>query len=150
MILINSTLISYLHMGSLKILFFQTLSSNLQTLKLLVIFIANLRTVTSVNIRIRAMLITSKDQQFSVKHFNQKRFSLKKVIQILTWKNLTNLFGKRGHPEKVIREQGNRPLRSEDNAKKKDGRHKKGNGVPFVVTYYANFKNLSFLIHNNQ
>ena len=60
------------------------------------------------------------------------------------------MFGKRGHPEKVIREQGNRPLRSEDNAKKKDGRHKKGNGVPFVVTYYANFKNLSFLIHNNQ
>ena len=43
----------------------------------------------------------------------------------------------------------NRVLRSEENVKEKDGQHMKENGVPLVVTYNPNFKNLSFLIRKN-
>ena len=56
-------------------------------------------------------------------------------------KELKNWFSKRGYPAKVIREQVNRALRSEENVKKKDGQHMKENGVPLVVTYNPNFKN---------
>ena len=56
--------------------------------------------------------------------------------------DLKNWFSKRGYPEKVIREQVNRALRSVENDKEKDGEHMKGNGAP---TYNPNFKNLSFL-----
>ena len=37
------------------------------------------------------------------------------------------------YPEKVISEQVNSALRSEEIVKKKDGHHMKGNGVPLVV-----------------
>ena len=43
-------------------------------------------------------------------------------------KELKNCFSKRGYPEKVIREQVNRALRSEENIKEKNGQHIKGNG----------------------
>ena len=56
--------------------------------------------------------------------------------------DLKNWFSKRGYPEKVIREQVNRALRSVENDKEKDGEHMKGNGAP---TYNPNFKSLSFL-----
>ena len=42
-------------------------------------------------------------------------------------KELKNWFRKKGYPEKVIREQVNRALRSEENAKEKDGQDMKGN-----------------------
>ena len=64
-------------------------------------------------------------------------------------KELKNWFSKRGYPEKVISEQVNRTLRSEENVKEKNGQHMKENGVPLVVTYNTNFKNLSFLIRKN-
>ena len=46
-------------------------------------------------------------------------------------------------------ERVNRALRSEENVKEKDGQHMKENGVPLVVTYNPNFKNLSLLIRKN-
>ena len=49
---------------------------------------------------------------------------------------------------KVISEQVNRALRSEENVKEKDGQHMKENGVPLVLAYNPNFNNLSFLIRN--
>ena len=64
-------------------------------------------------------------------------------------KELKNWFSKRGYPPKVISEQVNRALRSEENVKEKDGQHMKQNGVPLVVIYNPNFKNLSFLIRKN-
>ena len=64
-------------------------------------------------------------------------------------KELKNWFSKRGYPAKVISEQVNRALRSEENVKEKDGQHMKENGVPLVVTYNPNFKNLSLLIRKN-
>ena len=64
-------------------------------------------------------------------------------------KELKNCFSKRGYPEKVIRVQVNRALRSEENVKENIGQRMKGNGVPLVVTYNPNFKNLSFLIRKN-
>ena len=64
-------------------------------------------------------------------------------------KELKSCFSRRGYPEKVIREQVNRTLRSEENVKGKDGQHMQGNGVPLVATYNPSFKNLSFLIRMN-
>ena len=64
-------------------------------------------------------------------------------------KELKNWFSKRGYPAKVISEQVNRALRSEENVKEKDGKHVKDNGVPLVLTYNYNFKNLSFSIRKN-
>ena len=46
-------------------------------------------------------------------------------------------------------EQVNRALRSEENVKERDGKHMKENGVPLVVTYNPNFKNLRILIRKN-
>ena len=43
-------------------------------------------------------------------------------------KELKSCFSRRGYPEKVIREQVNRTLRSEENVKGKDGQHMQGNG----------------------
>ena len=60
-------------------------------------------------------------------------------------KELKNWFSKRGYPSKVISEQVNRALRSEENVKERDGQHVKENGVPLVLTYNPNFNNLSFL-----
>ena len=64
-------------------------------------------------------------------------------------KELKNWFSKRGYPAKVISEQVNRALRSEENVKERDGQHVKENGVPLVLTYNPNFNNLSFLIRKN-
>ena len=64
-------------------------------------------------------------------------------------KELKNWFSKRGYPEKIIRKQVNRALRSEENVKQKDWQHMKENGVPLVVTCNPNFKNLSFLIRKS-
>ena len=64
-------------------------------------------------------------------------------------KELKNWFSKRGYPAKVISEQVNRALRSEENVKEKDGQHVKENGVPLVLFYNTNFNNLSFLIRKN-
>ena len=64
-------------------------------------------------------------------------------------KELKNWFSKRGYPAKVISEQVNRALRSEENVKERDGQHMKENGVPLVLTYNPNFNNLSFLIRKN-
>ena len=64
-------------------------------------------------------------------------------------KELKNCFSKRGYPAKVISEQVNRALRSEENVKEKDREHMKENVVPLVVTYNPNFKNLSILIRKN-
>ena len=64
-------------------------------------------------------------------------------------KERKNWFSKRGYPVKVISEQVNRALRSEENVKEKDGQHMKENGIPLMFTYNPNFKNLSFLIHKN-
>ena len=64
-------------------------------------------------------------------------------------KELKNWFRKWGYPEKVIREQVNRALRSEENVKEKDGQHMKENGIQLVVTYNLNYKKLSFLIRKN-
>ena len=64
-------------------------------------------------------------------------------------KERKNWFSKRGYPVKVISEQVNRALRSEENVKEKDGQHMKENGVPLMFTYNPNFKNLSFLIRKN-
>ena len=64
-------------------------------------------------------------------------------------KELKNWFSKRGYPAKVISEQVNRALRSEENVKEKDGQHMKENGVPLVLTYNPNFDNLYFLICKN-
>ena len=58
-------------------------------------------------------------------------------------KELKNWFSKRGYPPKVINEQVNRAMRSEE---KKDRQHMKENGVPLVATYNPSFKNLRFLI----
>ena len=59
-------------------------------------------------------------------------------------KELKNWFSKRSYPAKVINEQVNRALRSEENVKEKDEENMKENSVPLVVTYNTNFKNLSF------
>ena len=64
-------------------------------------------------------------------------------------KELKNWISKRGYPRKVISEQVNRALGSEENMKEKDGQHIKETGVPFVVTYNSSFKNFSFLIRKN-
>ena len=48
-------------------------------------------------------------------------------------KELKNWFTKMDYPEKVISEQVNSALSSEEIVKKKDGHHMKGNGVPLVV-----------------
>ena len=64
-------------------------------------------------------------------------------------KELKNWFSKRGYPAKVISEQVNRALRSEENVKERDGQHVKENGVPLVLTYNPNFNNLYFLICKN-
>ena len=58
-------------------------------------------------------------------------------------KELKNWFSKSGCAAKVISEQVNKALRLEENVKEKE------NGVPVVVTYNPNFKNLSFLIRKN-
>ena len=65
-------------------------------------------------------------------------------------KLIKNWFSKRGYPAEVISEQVNRALRSEENVIERDEQHMKANGVPLVVTYNPNFKNLSLLIiHEN-
>ena len=64
-------------------------------------------------------------------------------------KELKNWFSKRGYPAKVISEQVNRALTSEENVKERDGQHVKENGVLLVLTYNPNFNNLSFLIRKN-
>ena len=64
-------------------------------------------------------------------------------------KELKNWFSKRGYPDRIISEQVNRALRSEENVKQRDGQHMKENGVPLVVTYNPNFKNLRILIRKN-
>ena len=64
--------------------------------------------------------------------------------ELKTW-----FFPERGCPEKVIMEQVNRALRSEENVKETDGQHMKGNGLPLAVTYNSNFKNLNLLIRKN-
>ena len=64
-------------------------------------------------------------------------------------KELKNWFSKRGYPAKVICEQVNRDLRSEENVKEKDRQHMKENGVLLVLTYNPNFNNLSILICKN-
>ena len=48
-------------------------------------------------------------------------------------KELKNWFSKRGYPAKVISEQVNRALRSEENVKEKNGQHIKENGVALVL-----------------
>lgn len=60
-------------------------------------------------------------------------------------KELKNWFRKRVYPEKVNSEHVNRALKFEEKVNKKDKQHMKGNGVPLVVTYNSNFKNLSLL-----
>ena len=64
-------------------------------------------------------------------------------------KELKSWFSKRGYPDRIISEQVNRALRSEENVKERDGKHMKENGVPLVVTYNPNFKNLRVLIRKN-
>ena len=64
-------------------------------------------------------------------------------------KELKNWFSKRSYPAKVISEQVNRALKSEENVKERNGQHMKENGVPLELTYNPNFNNLSFLIHKN-
>ena len=64
-------------------------------------------------------------------------------------KELKSWFSKRGYPDRIVTEQVNRALRSEENVKERDGKHMKENGVPLVVTYNPNFKNLSILIRKN-
>ena len=64
-------------------------------------------------------------------------------------KEVTNWFSKRGYQRKIISEQINRELRSEENVKEKDGKHIEKSDVPLVVTYKPSFKNLSFLIRKN-
>ena len=64
-------------------------------------------------------------------------------------KQLKNWSSKRGYAAKVISEQVNRALRSEENVKEKDGQHVKENGALLVLTYNPNFNNLSFLILKN-
>ena len=64
-------------------------------------------------------------------------------------KELKNWFSKRGYPDKIISAQVNRALRSEENVKERDGKYMKENGVPLVVTYNLNFKNLRILICKN-
>ena len=64
-------------------------------------------------------------------------------------KELKSWFSKRGYPDRIISEQANRALRSEENVKERDGKHMKENGVPLVVTYNPNFKNLRILIRKN-
>ena len=64
-------------------------------------------------------------------------------------KELKNWFNKRGYPEKIVSEKVNRALRSEESLKENDGQYMRGNGVPLVVTYNSNFRNLSFLICKN-
>ena len=64
-------------------------------------------------------------------------------------KELKNWFSKRCYPPKVITDQFKRAMRSEENVKEKDGQRMKKNGIPLVVTYNTNFKNLSFLICKN-
>ena len=48
-------------------------------------------------------------------------------------KELKNWFSKRGYPDRIISEQVNRALRSEENIKERDGKHMKENGVPLVA-----------------
>ena len=64
-------------------------------------------------------------------------------------KELKSWFCKRGYPDRIISEQVNRALRSQENVKERDGKHMKENGVPLVVTYNPNFKNLRILIRKN-
>ena len=64
-------------------------------------------------------------------------------------KELKSWFSKRGYPDRIISEQVNWALRSEENVKETDGKHMKENGVPLVVTYNPNFKNLRILIRKN-
>ena len=64
-------------------------------------------------------------------------------------KELKNWFSKSGHLAKVISKEVNRVSRSEENVNENDGQYTKENGVPLVVTYNPNFKNLSFLIRKN-
>ena len=78
-------------------------------------------------------------QTFPLKKFPLKRNDLHSHV-----KELKSWFSKRGYPEKVIREQVNRALRSEQKVKEKDGQHMNGNCVPLVVTYNPNFKNHHF------
>ena len=64
-------------------------------------------------------------------------------------KEFKNWFSKRGYPGRIISVQVNRALRSEANVKERDRKHMKENGVPLVVTYNLNFKNLRILIRKN-
>ena len=64
-------------------------------------------------------------------------------------KELENWFSKRSYPEKVINEQVNRVLGSEENVKERVGQHMKENGVPLVVIYIPNLEILIFLIRKN-
>ena len=57
-----------------------------------------------------------------------KRFCFQKLDLDFQMKELKSCFSRRGYPEKVIREQVNRTLRSEENVKGKDGQHMQGNG----------------------
>ena len=64
-------------------------------------------------------------------------------------KVLKKWFRKKGYPAKVVSEQVNRALRSEENVKEKDRQHMKEHGVPIVLTFNPNFNNLSFLMRKN-
>ena len=64
-------------------------------------------------------------------------------------KELKNWLSKRCYPAKVLSEQINRALRSDENVKEKDGRHIKENFVPLVLSYNPNFNSLSFSIRKN-
>ena len=87
---------------------------------------------------IRATLNTLKDQQLLAKGYN---YSLVK--------GLKNWLSKRSYTEKVIGEQVNMALRSEEKVKEKDGQNMKENGIVLVVAYKPNFKNLSFSIRKS-
>ena len=64
-------------------------------------------------------------------------------------KELKSWFSKRGYPDGIISEQVYRALRSEEIIKERDGKPMEENGVPLVVTYNLNFKNLRILIRKN-
>ena len=87
---------------------------------------------------IRATLNTLKDQQLLAKGYN---YSLVKELK--------NWLSKRSYTEKVIGEQVNMALRSEEKVKEKDGQNMKENGIVLVVAYKPNFKNLSFSIRKS-
>ena len=62
-------------------------------------------------------------------------------------KELKNWFSKRGYPDRIISEQVNRALRSEENVKERDGKHYERKWR--TIIYNPNFKNLRILIRKN-